>query len=155
MRDLRSAIDRWLALGVGPWFVLPEAAQAMSHRGREVAPRISVAFANSGDLQIELIEQFDDTPSVYREFLDRGQEGLHHRAWWTDDFESTTERVRRDGWETVTSSDGGGFARYCYLERPDLPGVLVEIMELTAVTRGFMDAIRDAAVDWDGTEPVR
>ena len=52
------------------------------YRGEPTEPVVSIAFANSGDLQVELIEQEDDAPSIYREFLDAGREGFHHLAWW-------------------------------------------------------------------------
>jgi hypothetical protein len=155
VRDLDAGMARWLTLGVGPWFVLPPAPQPVTFRGDAVAPVVTIAFANSGALQVELIAPLDATPSLYREFLDAGHEGLHHHAWWTADFDGATARAAAGGWDLVVSGDGNGFARYCYLERPDLPGVLVEIMELTEVTEMFMTAIRRAAVEWDGTDPVR
>jgi Glyoxalase/Bleomycin resistance protein/Dioxygenase superfamily len=153
--DLDAAITTWLTMGVGPWFILPTARREMSLRGASGAPEITIAFANSGELQIELIQQHDDTPSVYREFLDAGYQGLHHHAWWVDDYGSAAPRATDAGWHIVTSGDSGGLAQFCYLERPELPGVVVELMELNDLTRSFMDAIRDASVDWDGSNPVR
>ena len=155
VRDLGASMDRWLALGVGPWFVLPPAPQAVTYRGTEVAPEVTIAFANSGSLQVELIAQLDDTSSVYREFLDAGHEGLHHHAWWSADFEGAHGRATAAGWTTFVEGDGNGFARYCYLERSDLPSVVVELMELTEFTAVFMDAIHQASIDWDGRDPVR
>ncbi len=153
--DLDAAVSTWLALGIGPWFILPKARRDMSFRGTVGAPEITIAFANSGELQIELIHQHDDTPSVYREFLDAGHLGLHHHAWWVDDYGSAAQRVADAGWHTVTSGDSGGLAQFSYLERPELSGIVVELMELNDITRAFMGAISDAAVDWDGTNPVR
>ncbi len=153
--DLDAAMATWLAMDVGPWFILPTARRDMSFRGTMGAPEITIAFANSGELQIELIQQHDDTPSVYREFLDAGHQGLHHHAWWVDDYGPAAQRVTDAGWYTVTSGDSGGLAQFSYFERPELPGVVVELMELNDITRTFMDAIRDASVDWDGSDPVR
>ena len=66
--------------------VLPHLKQSGSvYRGRPTEPVASIAFANSGELQIELIEQEDDSPSIYREFLDAGHDGFHHLAWWVED----------------------------------------------------------------------
>ena len=45
---------------------------------------MSIALANSGDLQIELIQQVNDAPSMYKEFLDAGHEGLQHVAMPTE-----------------------------------------------------------------------
>jgi hypothetical protein len=39
-------------------------------------------MANSGDMQIELIQQRCGTPSMYRDFLQSSGEGLQHWAAW-------------------------------------------------------------------------
>lgn len=153
--DLQATIAQWVDLGVGPWFVIQNLTMTVDHRGSTSQPELSIAFANSGDLQLELIQQHNDAPSLYREFLDAGHEGHHHHAWWTDDFDAVLARAAAAGWTTTMSGDGGGMTRFCYLERPEHPDEVIEVMELTATTGPFMDAIRAAAVDWDGTDPVR
>jgi len=153
--DVGAEIGRWLAVGVGPWFVLPAAPQAMRYRDATVEPVLTIAFASSGALQVELIAPGDDVPSPYRDFLAAGHEGLHHHAWWTDDYDAAVGRVRAAGWTEVASGDGGGSARFCYLEPSGAPGTVVEVMELTDTSRWFMDHVRDAALDWDGTDPIR
>src|SRR5262245_21188020 len=69
--DVDRAIAQWVEAGVGPWFVLREAEQsALYFRGERSDPVLSIAWSNSGDLQLELIQPHGDRPSVYREFLD-------------------------------------------------------------------------------------
>ncbi len=152
--ELQPAIDRWLAQGVGPWFLL-KIPLSMNCRGAEISPDLTIAFANSGELQVELIAQHDDAPTLYREFLDAGHEGLHHHAWWVEEIDPVIARATGAGWQEVCSGDGGGAARFTYLEHPALPGVVAELMELSPAITPFMDAIRKAAVDWDGSDPVR
>ena len=55
--DLDTAIAQWLALGIGPWITLGPMEQGMVFRGEPTTCTITLAFANSGDLQIELIHQ--------------------------------------------------------------------------------------------------
>ena len=156
VRDLDAALARWLEIGVGPWFVLPHLTQRGStYRGHPTAPVVSIAFANSGDLQVELIVQEDDSPSVYREFLDAGHEGLHHLAWWTDEFAATEARARQAGWPVVHAGDTGGMARFAYYDAGGTTSTLIEVMELTDATRWLISAVRDGSADWDGTDPVR
>lgn len=153
--DLDRAIDQWLQAGVGPWFVLRETEQsAMYFRGKRSDPVLSIAWSNSGDLQIELIQPHGDAPSVYREFLDAGHAGIHHVAFWVDDFDEVMAGATDAGWTVVQSGDGGGVARFSYVDL-GVGGTIVEVMELNASTEGMNDRIRDAARDWDGTEPVR
>ena len=153
--DLDQAIERWVAAGVGPWFTMREAEQSnCTFRGEPSSPVLSIAWSNSGDQQIELIQVHDDGPSVYREFLDEGHVGIHHVSFWVDDYDDVATRAADAGWTTVQSGDGGGVARFAYLDI-GVGGTIVEIMELNAGTRGMNDMIRDAARDWDGTDPVR
>jgi len=156
VRDLDGAMAAWLEIGVGPWFLLPHLAQTGStYRGRPTAPVVSIAFANSGDLQVELIVQEDDSPSVYREFLDAGHEGLHHLAWWTDDFAGTDAAARAAGWPVVHEGDTGGMARFAYYDAGGVTSTVIEVMELTDATRWLVSAVRHGSVGWDGTDPVR
>jgi len=154
--DLDESIDRWLALGIGPWTVLPSFVQADSdYRGQPTAPVVSIGFANSGDLQIELIHQEDEAPSIYREFTDSGRSGFHHVAFWSEDFDATVVGARAAGIPVVHHGTGGGIAKFAYLDAGGFTSEVVEVMELNDVTRPMMEMIRQSALDWDGSRPVR
>jgi glyoxalase/bleomycin resistance protein/dioxygenase superfamily protein len=154
--DLDAAIAAWLALGVGPWVVLPPAVHGgMVHRGEPTEPELTIAFANSGPLQIELIEQRNRAPSLYREFSDAGRSGFHHLAWWADDFDAFEAAAEREDWSLVTTGNAGGFARFCYIELDPITSTAIEVMEHNDVTRGLFDHVARASVSWDGTNPVR
>jgi catechol 2,3-dioxygenase-like lactoylglutathione lyase family enzyme len=154
--DLDATIERWLRIGVGPWTVLPSFVQADSeYRGQATAPVVSIAFANSGELQIELIHQEDDAPSIYREFTDTGRTGFHHVAFWSEDFDATIAAARAAGFPVVHGGTGGGIAKFAYLDAGGFTSEVVEVMELNDVTRAMMATIRRSAVDWDGADPVR
>jgi hypothetical protein len=155
VRDLDAAMKQWINAGIGPWFTLRNTEQsAMFFRGERSDPTLSIAWSNSGDLQIELIQPHGDRSSAYREFLDAGHEGIHHVAFWTDEFDQVMARAAEAGWEVVQSGDGGGTTRFAYVDL-GIGGTIVEIMELTATNRAMNDQIRDAATDWDGADPIR
>lgn len=156
VRDLDAAIASWLALGVGPWLTLRDIAQPTTeYRGAPSPVTLSIGFANSGPLQVELIELRDDAPSAYKEFLDDGREGFHHLAWWTDDYDATLARIRDAQWPIVQAGDTGG-TRYLYTQLDGASSSFIEIMELNDVTRWLATTVADAAAEWDGvTEPVR
>jgi hypothetical protein len=156
--DLDRALDSWVALGVGPWYVIREMPQRVTYRGEPCAVTLSLALANSGDLQVELIHQHDDTPSIFTEFLHSGRPGFHQLAYWTDDFEGTMGSVAEAGWPVVwngASGPGGAVTRFAYVEPPDSPAAVIEIMELSAATEGMATFLREAAAAWDGRDPVR
>jgi hypothetical protein len=66
-----------VAAGVGPWYVIRRLRQHALYRGEPCTVTTSIALAYSGDLQLEVIHQDDDTPSIYTEFLASGREGFH------------------------------------------------------------------------------
>jgi hypothetical protein len=152
--DIDESIKRWISVGVGPWYVMRSLPQTgTTYRGEETEPMLSIGFANSGDMQIELIQQHNNAPSIYREFLDVGRTGMHHVAYWAEDFDGTMARANAAGYRTaqIGRSAGTGFA---YVDGGPA-AEFIEVMELNDLTRGMMGLIRDAAATWDGTEPVR
>ncbi len=95
VRDIEAAMAHWIdVLKVGPWFYIDRVkTDWFRHRGQDSALELSIALANSGDLQIELIQQRNDAPSMYKEFLDSGREGLQHVAFWSTDYQSLYDRA--------------------------------------------------------------
>ena len=155
VRDIDQAIVTWLSLGVGPWYVLRGHLQSGVYRGEPCTVTLSIAFSNSGDMQLELIQPETDVASIYREFLDAGHEGFHQFAWWAEDFEATMAAIASAGLPVVWSGGEPGTTRFAYVESPAGPTTILEISELTAQTVGLADFIRAAAADWDGSDPIR
>jgi hypothetical protein len=155
VRDLDTAMKAWCAIGVGPWFTLRELSQEdFRFRGRPSRPVLSIAFSNTGSLQIELIQQLNDAPSAYREFLDAGCEGFHHLAWWAEDFDRAMTQARAADWSVV--QDGGGGTRFAYFDVGGVTSTNIELSELSEETRTFNDFIAATAASWDGiTDPIR
>jgi hypothetical protein len=156
VRNLDEAMSRWRALGIGPWFTIRNLEQRnCRYRGELCEPTISIGLANSGPMQIELIQQHDDTPSIYREFLDARGEGFHQLAYWVTDFDGVLLRAEAAGWPVVFSGSGGT-VRFAYLEVDPLISTIVEVTELNDSTQGLADLLESAAGTWDGTtDPVR
>ena len=156
VRDLERAIASWVAIGVGPWFTMRDITQPNSrYRGGPSSPTLSIGFANSGPLQLELIQPMDSGPSIYREFLDAGREGFHHLAWWAEDFAGVEAKAEAAGWTSVQSGDGNGAAHFQYYELDGATSTVIELMELNDMTRWLATTVADGAEDWDGTDPVR
>ncbi|OBB82733.1 VOC family protein [Mycolicibacterium peregrinum] len=154
--DLDDAISGWLKMGVGPWFVIRNLPQRVSYRGEPCEVRLSLALSNSGDLQVELIQQLDDTPSIFTEFLAGAPAGggFHQLAYWTADFDTAMAKLAEAGWPLVWSGGEGEGVRFAYFE-PPTGAAIVEIMELTESSGGMGAYVREQAVAWDGSDPVR
>jgi hypothetical protein len=148
----------WVELGVGPWLVMRGLPMHALYRGEPCQTTLSLALSNSGELQVELIQQEDDTPSIFTEFLASNGPGYHQLAYWAEDFEATMAAVEEAGWPVVWSGGEGLGVRFAYVEPPNsptLPAQIVEISELTESQAGVATFIRDAAANWDGSDPIR
>jgi catechol 2,3-dioxygenase-like lactoylglutathione lyase family enzyme len=153
--DLDRALAGWIELGIGPWLVMRALPMHVLYRGEPCEIALSLALSNSGELQIELIQQEDDTPSIFTEFLTAHGPGFHQLAYWTEDFEATMKAVEAAGWPVVWSGGEGFGVRFAYVEPPNRPATIVEISELTEAQAGVAKFIRDAADGWDGKDPIR
>jgi len=153
VNDLDATLDAWLQLGVGPWFVLRAFRVAgAEYRGEPHEPLITMAFANTGEMQIEVISLQDDTPSVWKEFLDSGREGFHHVAYWSHDYAAEVARATELGWRRTQY----GPQPFVYLESDSPLHGMVEIMAMNDRLESYTAAIRRAAAEWDGiSDPVR
>jgi hypothetical protein len=128
------------------------------YRGEPCETTLSLALSNSGELQLELIQQQDDAPSIFTEFLASRGQGYHQLAYWTEDFDATMKAVADAGWPVVWSGGEGFGVRFAYVEPPNSPAYIsqiVEISELTDAQAAGAKFIRDAAANWDGRDAIR
>jgi hypothetical protein len=153
--DFDAALAGWVDLGVGPWFVMRNMPINALYRGEECSMTLTLALANSGDMQIEVLHQEDDTPSIYSEFIDSGREGYHQLAYWTDDFDATMKAVADAGWPVAWLGGADVGTRFAYVEPPNSPATIIEIMELNDATIGMGKFVKNAAAQWDGSDPIR
>lgn len=157
VRDVRASMDRWVRNGVGPWFYFEDVkTDYFRHRGVDSPMKMSVAIANSGSIQIELIQQRNDAPSMYREFLAAGREGMQHVAYWTKDYQALYDRVRELGYAIGQEGCiGGPLGRFAYLDTEHEPGTVIEISDVSGPKGEFFALVRAAAAEWDGSMPIR
>lgn len=160
VRDIEAAVQYWTTvLGVGPFFYIDRLPlQRFVYGGRPSDPHVSVALGYSGELQVELIQQRDDAPSMWRDFLDAGHEGLHHLAFWTTQFnrdlDLLTQRGLRVG-HSGRSGTGGPDERFAYLSDGAPQGAVVELSEMGGTKAEIYAMVADAAAAWDGADPLR
>lgn len=153
--DIDAAIDSWVRMGVGPWHLIRELSLRALYRGELCEVVQSIAMANSGELQIELIQQHGDTLSIFTEFLAKRGEGFHQLAWWVEDFDAAVRAAEAAGFPVVWQNADEGGVPFVYVEPPAGPVAIIEIMELNEITKGMTALVRGAAEGWDGSDPVR
>ena len=161
VRDVEAAMKHWLeTLGVGPFFYFERVPiEDFRYRGEPSPLEVSIALANSGALQIELIQQRNDAPSMYRDFLASGNEGLQHVAYWTQSFDADMERFSAAGYRVGQSGAIGDSGRFVYLDTGGgglgHPGTVVELSEISGAKGRFFRHIAEAAKSWDGSDPIQ
>ena len=157
VRDIEAALRHWTeVLGVGPFFYIEKVpVEGFTYRGRPSDVDVSIALANSGDLQIELIQPRNDAPSLWSDFLDAGHEGLQHVAFWTDRMDEELAAIKRRGLEIGQSGNIGKNGRFVYLLTETHPGTVTEVSEVSGDKGRFFEHIKSVARDWDGNDPVR
>jgi catechol 2,3-dioxygenase-like lactoylglutathione lyase family enzyme len=157
VRDLEAALKHWTeVLGVGPFFVFDRAPISdFRYRGEPSPLEVSIALAHSGALQIELIQPRNDAPSMYRDFLAAGREGLQHVATWTERFDGDLERCLAAGHRVGQSGRVGEGGRFVYFETEAHPGTVVELSDIRGAKGRFFRHIESCARDWDGADPIR
>ena len=157
-RDWDAALKYWIeTMGAGPFHVLSgNHAETAYHRGRPSDPELTIAFGHWGDtdLQIELIRQDNDAPSIYREWLDEGREGVQHVCVVTDDLDRAHETIEASGAQVVCGGAAVG-TTWFYADTGGGPGTMVEVTCQSEQVAAMMKMIRDSARGWDGSDPIR
>ena len=158
VRDIEAALKHWTdVLGVGPFFYIDRVkCDWYTYRGEPSPVEMSIALANTGDLQIELIQQRNDAPSMYLDFLNAGREGLQHMSCWTVNYQADYDRALAAGYKVGHEGQiGGEQGRFVYFDTETHPGTVIEMSDISGAKGKFFAHIRRAAESWDGTDPIR
>jgi len=158
VRDIDAAMRFWIEkLRVGPFFYVPSVKiDWFRYRGMDSPLEMSVALANSGDLQIELIQQRNNAPSMYLDFLARHGEGLQHMSYWSMDYQALYDRAVAAGCLVGHEGQiGGPKGRFAYFDTSGHAGTVIEISDISGSKGRFFERVKVAALDWDGSDPVR
>jgi hypothetical protein len=116
---------------------------------------VTIAMGFSGHIQLELIQQNNDAPSVFRELIDKRGYGFHHWGVACKDFDRDVEKYRALGYDVAFSDRTPDGTRVAYMDATaHLPG-MVELIEMTDATESMFTGMYQASVGWDGSNPVR
>lgn len=157
VHDMEAAVAHWSAkIGVGPFYLLEHVAFGPVHfRGAPLKLDMSVAIAQWGPIQIELIVQHDDAASIYTEFTARRGEGLQHIGVLCDSLDAELERHGAHGILPVQWGATAAGMRFAYLDTDAHPGAMIELIENGPAVEAFFAMVRKGAANWDGSRPLR
>jgi len=157
VEDLDAAMDHWInKIGIGPFFVFQHVQfREAWFRGKPCTVDMTAAMAYWGDVQIELIQQHNDAPSIYSEFQNQGLRGMQHMGVITTDLDADLSRLKPLGIEPVQHGTVASGMRFAYVSSDFHPGGMIELIEANDSILGFFKYMKDSAANWDGKEPVR
>jgi len=164
VQDIDAAMHYWSqTLGIGPFFIKRE-IKLLDYRyysEAQPSPTISIALANSGGLQVELIQQHDETASIYRDFLQSGRSGLQHVSSWVTraGFDERRAALLKQGvtlaQEGTIASSGVRLAYFATEQAGGGAGLIFEMADLLEPAQyQRVMGIADAAAQWDGVIAV-
>ena len=152
--DVIEAAARWAAVhGIGPFHILPVVEQNTIFRGKPASALIQVGIAQAGPVQIELIQQHCDRPSIYRDWSRDGSCAFHELATLTPDYDDRKAQLLDLGYE-VTAESAGRF-RVAYVDTVADFGFVTEVVEYTERFHAQLTDISEVCRTWDGSDPVR
>jgi hypothetical protein len=143
--------------GVGPWHYAEQVSMKdCRYKGAPQTIELAIALANSGSLQFELIQQRNDAPSIYRDWLARypGRRLVQHYSSWSDRYDEVFKAALGKGFEPLLEGKTR-FGPFVYFGHPDDPDFMFEVTEYTPERRFMFERIAEAAAGWDGRDPIR
>jgi methylmalonyl-CoA/ethylmalonyl-CoA epimerase len=155
--DFDAALQHWTkTMGVGPFFSLEHISLPnCRYEGQPADIDFSIAIADWGDLQVELVRQHNDAPSIYKRWRDEGREGLHHVCIVVDDMARARAVCAAAGARVAQEGEVAGGGEVIYVDAGGGSGGLIELIRLPQATLDGFAAMREACRNWDGQDPLR
>jgi len=104
-------------------------------------------------MQIELIRQRNNVPSIYTEFAARDSGGLQHMGVITESVERDLARLSLEGIEPVQYGTTAAGMRFAYVPTDRHPGAMIELIQPNERTQRFFDKMHRAAEQWGRNRP--
>ncbi|MEL6875823.1 MAG: VOC family protein [Pseudomonadota bacterium] len=156
--DYDAALEYWTTkMGAGPFFHT-EGVQVenVKFRGEPSDIQFSMAIGYWGDIQVELIRPDNDAPSMFREWREKGLQGVQHLCLIVDDLAHARALTEEAGGEVIQEvSLPGGVGGAFYGDYGGGPGTIIEYLQIPQPGLDGFEAMRQAHLAWDGkTNPV-
>ena len=131
VKNLQKTTDNyWTIFGIGPWQIVrmePPILNDVTLRGKTVNATMLAAIAQSGSIQLELIQPLEG-PSIWKEFLEEKGGGLHHVQSHIQNPKVTLAAFKEIGVDVLMSGRIGNNIFY-YMDTQPLLGIILEIID--------------------------
>lgn len=127
VRDIEKTMQKFRSImGIESFKLLP-APEAIIH-GKKIDCTARLAFAQSGPIEIELIEPVKGE-SIWMQFLHDKGEGVHHLGIFVPDIDKELDRYTKMG-VGVLQSGGDEYVKYAYMDTTATIGVIIELLQV-------------------------
>lgn len=153
--DVARVAGEWARVfGVGPFQILPTTEVPCTYRGAPSGITMQVGYAQAGPVQIELIAQQCDRPSVFRDVVAAGATAFHQVCTLTSRYDEKKAYFEGLGYEMTTEIVVPGQRVAYYATYHDF-GFVTELAEESPAFTAHLEAMARTAAEWDGHDPVR
>jgi len=156
--DYDAALDYWTQkMGAGPFFHTEGVeVEDVKYRGEASDIQFSMAIGYWGDVQVELIRPDNDAPSMFKDWREKGLQGVQHLCVMVADLGEARTLTEEAGGEVIQEvSLPGGVGGAFYADYGGGPGTIIEYLQIPQPGLDGFAAMRQAHLDWDGvSNPV-
>ena len=151
--DLEAAARRWTdTIGIGPWRMFePAPITSFMYNGEPSDVEVGIAMAYMGDMQIELIQQYNDAPSMYLEQLNTYGEGAQHVCFYPSDYDAALAAAVNAG--MTIGQEGEIWGVHFAYARGD-GGRVIAFAAISDQMRAGRQATVERDAGWDGADPI-
>lgn len=136
VRDMGKAIEYYKSLGIGPFppTIGPEGVPLLGQtvRGKPSDYMMDLRYAEGGvgGLKFELVQPLEGE-SIYKEFLDKKGEGIHHIAFTVDDLDKEIAEMAERGFKVIQTGQTSR-GKFAYFDTDKLGGVVIELVQFVS-----------------------
>ena len=136
VKDIDKAIEYYGTLGVGPFPPtigpkgVPLIGQSLRGQKSDFVMDLRYAESGFGGLKFEIVEPLEGE-SIYKEFLDKKGEGVHHIAFTVDDLDAETAKMAERGFKVMQTGQTAR-GKFAYFDTDKVGGVVTELIQFAS-----------------------
>ncbi len=102
------------------------------HIEEVLSEKVRVAFIDSGNVKLELLQPIDETSAIHS-FIEKKGEGIHHVAFGVTNIQQRLNELKEKGVRLIqeTPKIGAGGAQVAFIHPKSSGGVLYELCDKT------------------------
>lgn len=155
--DIDSAIQKWVeAFGVGQFTVFRHVPLiSVTYRGAAASLDMTMALAQAGEVQIELIQQHCDAPSIFRETPGaEPAQFLHHVAVYPQNHQALVDHYVSRGFPIAGELENRPGCGPTFIDTRELTGHMLEVYRRDPLLEMTYASVKARSQSRDRKSPI-